>query len=127
MSENAIVIEDDEMINESLCELLEITGVDVVDRGYNGKDAVELFSKNKPDYTLVDLCMPEFDGIYALEEIRKIDQDAIVLVLTGDVTAESKEKLERLGVTGIIYKPFKIQDVVNRLRNAKSAKAGLAA
>ncbi|MBA4452795.1 MAG: response regulator [Nitrosopumilaceae archaeon] len=128
MLEKAIVIDDDELVNESLCELLEIMEINVVDRGVDGKDAVELFVKHMPDYTLVDLNMPNFDGFYAVEQIRKLDTNALVFVITGDTTVESKINLENLGVTGIIYKPFKIEELVDRLRAAKSnAKAGMAA
>ena len=121
MSEKAIVIEDDQMLNESLSELLELMGINVIGQGFDGEDAVRLFTKNSPDYSLVDLSMPKFDGFYALEQIRIQDPKAIVFVVTGDTTSETKKRLEKLNATGIIYKPFKIEDVVEKLRFAKSS------
>ena len=121
MSEKIIVVDDDEAVNESLSELLEVMDLNVVAQGYDGKEAVELYSKHLPDFTLIDLNMPNFDGFYALEQIRKQNQNALVFIVTGDVTTKAKEKLEKLGVTGIFYKPFKIGDLVNTLRSAKSS------
>ena len=62
MTKTAIVIDDDELVNESLTNLLEIMEINVVGRGYDGKEAVDLFLKHAPDYSLIDLAMPIFDG-----------------------------------------------------------------
>ena len=128
MSETVIVIDDDEMINESLSELLEIMEIDVIGNGFDGKQAVDLFARHDPVYSLIDLNMPNFDGFFAIENILKINPNALVFAVTGDVSVNTREKLEKLGATGIIYKPFKISDMIDTLRAARSSqKVGYAA
>ena len=116
MSETAIVIEDDPSVNESLSELLEIMEIKVMGRGFDGKEGVELFNKYNPDYSFIDLSMPYFDGFYAIENIRKQNKDAKVFAVTGDVTLESKQKLVKLGVNGIIYKPYSLNVLLETIQ-----------
>ena len=69
----AIVADDDQSNLELFSELLEINDIKIIDKVTNGKEAVMAFQKLKPDVVFLDIMMPEFDGLYALEEIRKID------------------------------------------------------
>jgi len=73
-----IIIDDNEDIVYSMSELLETYGINVVGKGYNGLEAVELYNKLHPDAVLLDLMMPEYDGLYALKEIRKIDPKSVI-------------------------------------------------
>ena len=117
MTETAIVIEDDKSVNESLSELLEIMDIKVVGNGFDGREGVDLFRKHDPLYTLIDLSMPQWDGFYTIEKIRESDKAAKIFAVTGDVTMESKQKLENLGVNGIIYKPYSINALVETIRS----------
>lgn len=86
--------------------------------GYNGKAAVELFELHKPNLVFLDLMMPEYDGFYALEAIRKIDSEAKVIVVTADLRSDTEEMLRRLNPTEVLYKPFdseKLKDLIERL------------
>ncbi|WP_255486576.1 response regulator transcription factor [Candidatus Nitrosotenuis sp. DW1] len=67
----AIVIDDDIDTVDVFCDYLEIVNVKVLGRGYNGKEAVELYRKHNPNVVFLDLMMPDYDGFYALEHIRK--------------------------------------------------------
>ena len=80
---SVIVVDDNKDIVSSLSELLEIYGINVVGKGYNGLEGVELYNKIHPDAVLLDLMMPEYDGLYALKEIRKIDPKSTILIVTG--------------------------------------------
>ena len=68
---NVLVIDDDLNTVEVFCEFLELSDVKVVGQGYNGKEAVELYIKLKPDIVFLDVMMPEYDGIYAWRGLRK--------------------------------------------------------
>ena len=61
-----VVIEDDHDGAEVLAECLRIKGIDVLEKGYNGLDAVQLYKKLKPDFVLLDMLMPFYDGFYGL-------------------------------------------------------------
>ncbi len=111
LSGTAIVIDDDHPTIELLSEFLEIKGMKVVGMGYNGKDAVELYKKLKPDFVFLDIMMPKFDGFYALEKIRSVNPDAKVIMVTADLTVETAERLDKLKAL-YVYKPYEFEEIV---------------
>lgn len=118
----AIVVDDSKMTVQVLCDYLEMIDVDVLGRGHNGKDAVELYEKHRPDIVFLDVMMPDYDGYFALENIKKIDSNAKVVVVTSDLRQKDSKELERLGPTKIIFKPFAIntvKEIVEKIRKSK--------
>ena len=114
----AIVIDDDIDTVDVFCEYLELQNVCVLGKGYNGKDAVELYQKFRPDIVFLDSMMPDYDGCYALEKIMQIDRKSIVVMVTADMTADTEQKLTELNATAIVYKPFdinRIMEVIGKL------------
>ena len=109
---NVIVIDDDYNTVEVFTEFLELSEVKVVGKGYDGKDAVNLYKQLKPDIVFLDVMMPNFDGFYALENIRKINPNALIVMVTADLTSETEIKLTSMKATSIIYKPFDIQQIL---------------
>lgn len=84
----------------------------------NGKEAVELYSSYKPDIVFMDLTMPEKTGIEALEEIKKINPDAKVVIITADIQKKTTEIVSELGATEILNKPVtaeKISGIIKKL------------
>jgi CheY-like chemotaxis protein len=79
----------------------------------NGKDAEELYAQFNPDIVFLDLLMPDYDGFYALEAIRKLNPEANVVVLTASyLDGFDKKRLETLCPTKVILKPFDVDVVV---------------
>jgi len=107
----AIVVDDDRVSTQVFIDVLRMIGVKVLASGFDGKDAVRLYKKYLPDIVFTDIMMPENDGFYALEEIRKLDPHAKVVAVTADFTNESAERLKELNVSAVVYKPFDIQDI----------------
>jgi len=70
MGFKVLVVDDDIDTLEVFAEFLEIKDVNVVGRGHDGKEAVELFEKHRPDFVLMDVMMPDYDGFYGIEEIK---------------------------------------------------------
>jgi len=103
---SAIVIDDSADIVDLLCDFLELANVQVLGKGYDGKDAVQLYKKVRPDVVLLDIMMPEYDGFYALEKIRQIDRNAKILMVTADLRKDTEDRLGRVGGIEIVYKPF---------------------
>ena len=60
--------------------------------------------------------MPEFDGFQVLEQIRKLDPDARVIIVTADLSFETKKKLDSVHPTDIIYKPYDIKQILKHLK-----------
>jgi len=111
----AIVADDDQPNLELLSELLEINDIEIIDKVQNGKEAVLSFQKLKPDVVFLDIMMPEFDGLYALEEIRKIDPSSIVIMITADTSDETSDRLDKLQPTAIVHKPYEMNSIIHFL------------
>jgi len=112
---NVLVIDDDSNTVEVFSEFLELSDVKVVGQGYNGKEAVELYRQLKPDIVFLDVMMPEYDGFYALENIKKINPNAIVVMVTADLAAETEQRLKELKPNSMVYKPFDIQQILEQI------------
>ncbi len=111
---SAIVIDDDKDVVESFSKMLEYSNVNVVGKGYDGKEAVELYQKLKPDFIVLDILMPEYDGHYAIENIRKFYPNAKIFVITADASEETDEKLVKAKVN-FLHKPFKFDEINDQL------------
>lgn len=116
---SVIIIDDDVATVEVFVEYLELCDVNVVATAYDGQDAIKIYKQYKPDIVFVDVMMPIYDGCYALENIRKIDPDAVVIMVTADLSKETGERLEKLGATKIIYKPFDIKELIDCIETYK--------
>ena len=90
----------------------------LIGRGTNGREAVELYKKLKPDIVLLDVMMPEYDGFYGLQGIRKVDPNANVIMVTADKTTITEERLRELNASDILYKPYEIDDVISAINKA---------
>lgn len=103
---NCVVIDDDKDVVNVFCELLNMIGLDVLATGTDGLDAVKLYKKYFPDLIFIDLIMPEYDGFYAIKNIKETNPNARIVIVTGDINAGESDLLDSLKVTRIIYKPF---------------------
>lgn len=109
---NAIVIDDDKDTVRIFSDFLEENHVKVVGKGYNGKDAIDLFKEKTPDVVFLDVMMPDGSGFHAIRKIREIDPDSIIFVVTADSKSTTEKKLEKLKTNAIVYKPFDIKQIL---------------
>ena len=112
---SVIVVDDDRGTLAVFNEFLEENGINILGEARNGKSAVELYKNCKPDLVLLDVLMPKYDGIYALEKIREFDPNAKVIMVTADLTADTAEKLTQLNASAVIYKPYEIDRVLETI------------
>jgi DNA-binding HxlR family transcriptional regulator len=101
-----IIIDDNESESMLFQSLLEHHGCHVIGIGHDRNDALRLYQHHKPEVTFIDVCMPEYDGFYAIEKIREINPDAKIVVMTTDTSNETQKRLEKLNVSSILHKPF---------------------
>ncbi len=121
-NKRVVIIDDEKDVVDVFSDYLELHFANIVGVGYNGKDAVKLYRDKEPDIIFLDVSMPNYDGFYALREIKEYDDNSIVVLITGDLTKETENKAETLRASAIIYKPFKIDkllDVIGRLEKNK--------
>jgi CheY-like chemotaxis protein len=112
-----LVIDDEPGIRDLLDRLLRRKGYDVV-LAESGRQGVELFRRERPDVLVLDLKMPEMDGLTVLRQIRSLNRSQPVIVLTGSRTAEMEQQVRALGVTEYIAKGFSLHllgDALKRL------------
>ena len=100
---SALVIDDDYDTVSVFTEFLELSDVKVIGKGYDGMDAVNLYSKLKPDIVFLDVMMPNYDGFYALQHIRQMNSNALVVMVTADLSEETQVKLNKMKATWIVY------------------------
>lgn len=81
----------------------------------NGKDAVAPFEKLQPELVLLDIMMPKMDGMQALEEIRKVDPEAVVMMVSAESTMDKVTVAPSLGAAGFIVKPFNAAGVLGSI------------
>ena len=112
-----LVIDDEQSIRDLLDRLLRRKGYDVV-LAVSGQKGLECFRRERPDVIVLDLKMPEMDGLTVLRQIRSLNRSQPVIVLTGSRTAEMEQQVRALGVTEYIAKGFSLHllgDALKRL------------
>ena len=111
------MIDDDKNIVDFFSEYLELKGINVVGKGYDGKQAVDLYVTLRPDVVFLDVMMDRFDGLYALEEIKKIDHYANVIMVTADLRQDTHVRITNLNASAIIFKPFEMDAVMHAIND----------
>jgi len=89
--------------------------------GNNGKDAVELYKKLAPDVVLMDFMMPEYDGLYGLENIRKLDSNARVIFFTCNTDSHIQMKLKESKASLIMQKPCDMDNLAKIIDKMSSS------
>jgi len=111
-----LVIEDDPLIRETLEYSLKGAGFDVstAETGMQGLE--KLKDSEEPDLILLDLLLPEMDGFEVCREIRKIDENVPIIMITALEDQHSKLKGFSVGADDYITKPFSIEELIARIR-----------
>jgi len=107
-----IVIDDENDVAEVLCEFLKIKGIEVLGRGKNGEDAIQLYQKLHPDLVLMDLVMPDYDGFYGIEKIREFDPKSKIMIISASLTHTYVQKLLEMNVNSISLKPYDLNNII---------------
>ena len=112
-----LVAEDEAIIRLDLVEMLTDAGYEVVAEATNGVEAIALAKEHLPDIAILDVKMPELDGISAAEQIIEISP---VLMLTAFSQRELVERARDAGAMAYVVKPFSISDLVPAIEIAVS-------
>ncbi len=112
-----LVAEDEAIIRLDLVEMLTEAGYTVVAEASNGVEAIAMAKEHKPDLAILDVKMPELDGISAAEQIIEI---APVLMLTAFSQRDLVERARDAGAMAYVVKPFSISDLVPAIEIAIS-------
>jgi len=112
-----LIVDDAAFMRMAIRKVLEKNNFEVVGEAENGEVGVEKFKQCSPDVVTMDITMPEMSGIEALKEIRKVDGNAKVVM----VSAMGQESLVREailnGAKSFIVKPYKEEHIVQTLNS----------
>ena len=127
MDEISVVIVDDHaLVRQGLRTFLDLhDDIQVTGEAANGVEAVERVSQLRPDVVLMDLVMPEMDGIEATKRIRSICPDTKVIVLTSFTEDEKLFPSIKAGAMGYLLKNVSPGDLVNAIKAAHRGEAQL--
>ena len=117
-----LVIDDEEGIRNLLDTLLSRKGYEVV-LASNGQRGLELFRRKRPDVIVLDLKMPEMNGLEVLRQVRQLNPTQPVIVLTGAGTAEAEQQVRALGVTEYVEKEFSLYRLGDALKRLNTPHA----
>jgi CheY-like chemotaxis protein len=110
-----VLVIDDEPCTRVLLDIhLRRRGYDVILAG-DGWNGLQLYRQEHPDVILLDLDMPELDGVTVLKEIRAVDFKQPVIVLTGNSNPETEQQVRAIGVNEFVLKSSSMHLLENTL------------
>jgi DNA-binding NtrC family response regulator len=112
-----LVVDDEEIMREVLSTLLTAENYSV-DLAHNGYQALEKVREKDYSVVLLDLMMPDMDGLTVLEEFKKTENNPVTVILTAFASIEKAVKATKLGAFDFITKPFKNDEIVLAMKNA---------
>ncbi len=113
MRKSVLVVEDDTDLVEIYKEILELHDFDV-HTALNGEEGVEKFKQTKPSLVIMDGDMPVLNGYEAFKQIKEIDKNANVVIVTGFSELEPKsQEVIKLGLIKVISKPLGVDELLN--------------
>jgi len=115
---NILIIDDEVDLCQTLSELLEGEEGYKVSIVNSGKNGLAKIKEEVPDLVLLDIKMPEMDGIETLEKIKAIDKDILVIMLTAYQTVDTAVKAMKLGAYDYISKPFNYEELKITIKRA---------
>lgn len=115
---DVVLIEDDPMVQEVNRQFIEkVQGFRVAGVAGNGKDGIEKVKQTKPDLVLLDIFMPEKDGMETLQMLRHLELDLDVIVITAANDRSTIRRMFQYGAIDYIIKPFKFERLQRALNH----------
>src|SRR5437867_5995512 len=124
MPETILIVDDEEQIRASVRGVLADEGFRVLEAD-NGRSALAVIAAERPRLVLLDIWMPEIDGIETLREIQRHHPETRVVVISGHGNIETAVRATQLGAIDFIEKPFSIDRLLQRVERALGATTAL--
>lgn len=116
MQPRVLVVDDSVLMRHLVKETLISDGWEVAAEAANGKEAIEMYKKHRPDVVSLDIIMPESDGLEALRGIRQFDPNARVVVVSAINQTKNISDAIRAGAQDFITKPFMPDELQSTMR-----------
>ncbi len=118
MAKNILICDDAAFMRMMIKDILTKNGYNVVGEAENGLRAIEKYNESKPDLVMMDITMPEMDGIQALKKIREIDNSACVIMCSAMGQQAMVIESIQSGAKDFIVKPFQADRVIEAVKKA---------
>ncbi|MHC4177934.1 MAG: response regulator [Planctomycetota bacterium] len=119
--EEVLLVDDEQEFTQVLSQRMESRGVGV-DTAANGREALEKVRGKSYDAIILDLSMPDMDGIETLKRLVQDNPDLQVILLTGYATLQKGVEAMKLGAMDFLEKPAEIQKLMEKIQLAKANK-----
>lgn len=116
MAKNILICDDAAFMRMMIKDILTKNGYNVVGEAENGLKAVEKYTETKPDLVLMDITMPEMDGIQALKKIKELDPSATVIMCSAMGQQAMVIESIQAGAKDFIVKPFQADRVIEAVK-----------
>ena len=116
MAKNILICDDAAFMRMMIKDILSKNGYNVAGEAENGAKAVEKYAELKPDLVLMDITMPEMDGLQALKEIKKLDGDAKIIMCSAMGQQAMVIESIQNGAKDFIVKPFQAERVLEAVK-----------
>ena len=117
-----LLVDDERLYVDSLAKILQRRGFEVV-IAYDGAASVALAAEQEPDVVVLDMRMPRRDGLATLDDLRNLNPDTPVILLTGHADLECASAALHRGAVDVLLKPCPIDVLVPAIENAAERRA----
>ena len=118
MAKSVLICDDAAFMRVMIKDILTKNGYDVAAEAENGIKAVEKYNETKPDLVMMDITMPEMDGIQALKKIKEIDSAANIIMCSAMGQQAMVIEAIQSGAKDFIVKPFQADRVIEAVKKA---------
>lgn len=119
--EKVLLVDDEKEFLEIMAERMEARDMNVTTTT-SPKDALKKAEEDSYDAIILDLMMPEMDGLETLKELKKKNPDLQVILLTGHATVEKGVEAMKLGATDLLEKPADLKVLTEKIKKAHAKK-----
>lgn len=116
MSKRVLIVDDAAFMRMIIKDILTDNGYQIIGEAENGIEAIEMFNEAIPDLVIMDITMPEMDGIEAVKEIIKHDSSARIIMCSAMGQQEMVIESIEAGAKDFIVKPFQSDRVIEAVR-----------
>ena len=116
MAKNILIVDDAAFMRMMIKDILTKNGYNVAGEAENGAKAMEKYNELKPDLVLMDITMPEVDGIQALKNIKASDQNAKIIMCSAMGQQAMVIEAIQSGAKDFIVKPFQADRVLEAVK-----------
>ena len=116
MAKNILICDDAAFMRMMIKDILTKNGYEIAGEAENGVKAIEKYNETKPDLVLMDITMPEMDGIQALKKIKEADANACVIMCSAMGQQAMVIEAIQSGAKDFIVKPFQAERVLEAVK-----------